>query len=155
MKLLTTDNVEFEIDDEDFEKISKYKWYADKRKNGFIYIKSTDAKRIYLHKLILGIPKHSAFCVDHVDRNTCNNKKSNLRKASYTENCINKSIQSNNTSGYRGVYWAAHANKWRAQIEKYGKIFRLGYFSTPESAAKAYNEKAKELFGEFVVLNTL
>ncbi len=63
---------------------------------------------------------------------------------------MNRSKQKNNTSGFRGVYWNKHAKKWVSIIGIKGKLIHLGYYINIEEAAKAYKNKAMELFGEYM-----
>ena len=82
-------------------------------------------------------------CVDQIDRNRLNNHISNLRYATNSENQMNKSKRSDNTSGIVGVSFRKDRNKWRAQIQKDGKKIHLGYFETKEEAIEA-RSKAEE-----------
>jgi len=75
--------------------------------------------------------------VDHEDRNRINNKWDNLREVSNQENCRNRGIQSNNNSGFHGVYWYKAGKKWHAQIQVSGKTYHLGYFKDIGDAIEA------------------
>jgi len=83
--------------------------------------------------------------VDHIDKNRLNNIVENLRWVSSSENNRNRSMMTNNTSGFKGVCYYKHKNKYRALIYHEGKNHHLGYFDTAEQAAKAYDKKAKEI----------
>jgi hypothetical protein len=101
--------------------------------------------------MILGI-NNSKIKIDHKNGNGLDNRKENLRMASTAENARNLNKKSsNNTSGYRGVSFSKrHKNKpWMGRIKFNGKLIHLGYFFTAEEAAKAFDKKAVELFGEF------
>lgn len=89
------------------------------------------------------------YILDHIDGNRANNKLSNLREATQSQNCANAKLRSNNTSGFKGVYYHPKTGKWKSQIKKDGVSRHLGLFPTPEEAHKAYVKAAKELFGEF------
>ena len=91
--------------------------------------------------------------VDHRDFNKLNNCRLNLRVANASQNRAYRKIDKTNTSGYKGVSWSKQTKRWRAAIECNDKTFFLGYFMDKESAACAYDIKAKELFGEFAYLN--
>ena len=93
--------------------------------------------------------------IDHIDRNKSNNIWINLRECTASENKANSTKQSNNTSGYKGVYWHKRANKFRAQIQFQKKLIHIGLFDTAEEAAAAYNTKAIELNGEFAGINII
>lgn len=87
--------------------------------------------------------------VDHINGNGLNNRRENLRLATQSQNQMNTSRNSNNKSGYRGVYWDEQRKKWSAQITADGKYRNLGRFNTPEEAHAAYCEAAKEYHGDF------
>jgi len=159
------------VDDEDFEELNQYKWcaYIDK-KNGMYramrsvviqYNPKMKTKGIIMHRAILGIvdPK---IHVDHIDGNSLNNTRANLRKATPTQNGANRRTSKANTSGYRGVCFRKksgtdrYGNKlpfpkkeWVAQININGKRVGLGYFTTAEEAARAFDKAAKMIYGDF------
>jgi hypothetical protein len=87
--------------------------------------------------------------VDHRDGNPLNNRWSNLRLSSYSNNVANQSRKQSNTSGFKGVHRDRRRGKWIAQIKKNGRQYWLGRFETAEQAHAAYVAKAHELFGEF------
>ena len=105
-----------------------------------------------MHREILGItdPKIN---VDHLDGDGLNNQRSNLRVCTDSQNGANRGKQKNNKSGYKGVHWNKKTKKWAAQIQYHKKVLNLGYYSDIIEAAKAYDKKALELFGEFARLN--
>lgn len=87
--------------------------------------------------------------IDHRDGNPANNRIENLREASQSQNQGNRRRPSSNTSGYKGVYWHAHAQKWAAQIRNSGHKRHLGFFVDPADAHNAYLQAAADIFGEF------
>ncbi|MEN6302214.1 MAG: HNH endonuclease signature motif containing protein [Armatimonadia bacterium] len=87
--------------------------------------------------------------IDHIDRNRANNKISNMRIATDSQNRANSKINKNNTTGIRGVNWNARDKKYQAIITKDGVRRSLGYFDSIQDAAAAYTKAAVELFGEF------
>jgi hypothetical protein len=108
-------------------------------------------KHVYYHREILDVPK--GMYVDHIDGNTLNNLRSNLRICSNAENCRNQKIRTNNKTGYRGVRKVK--DKFIAQINKVGKATYLGQFKTIEEAVIRYNSEAVKEYGEYAKLNIL
>lgn len=88
-------------------------------------------------------------CVDHVNRDRANNQWANLRPATRRENQGNTGLQSNNTSGYRGVSWHKKAGKWRAEGACGGHVKYLGLFASLEEAASAAQAWREDYFGEY------
>ena len=128
-----------------------------------IYTKLYTCGRSFkLHRIIAevflngGKPLTATQQVDHIqhaDGSHTQDRLSNLRIVSRSQNGMNQRIARNNTSGYKGVSWETKANKWRAAIVSCGRTKYLGCFPTAESAASAYDNAAKELHGEFAKLN--
>lgn len=90
--------------------------------------------------------------IDHKDRNKSNNRFSNLREATNSQNITNR-ISVSNTSGYRGVVWVEQHKKWKATLKAGRKVYNLGYFDDPIEAAHRYDRAAKEHQGEFAIFN--
>ncbi len=141
------------VDDEDYEELSKHKWYAAKDRNGNFYARKwgTGGHVVYMHRHIMDIAKNAL--TDHKNRNTLDNQKHNLRKATKLQNARNATANKNGSSQYKGVSWYKRKKRWHAQICQNRKIIHIGYFVSEVEAAKAYDEKAKELHGEFAYLN--
>lgn len=130
------------------------KHFGKKSKARYVVI-DIDGKNYYAHRLawlyVHGVwPKGR---LDHRDGNKRNNRILNLRPASGSQNAMNRSIQANNTSGFRGVHQRSGERKFRAQIQVEGRKIRLGTHHTADEAAHAYNKAAIQHFGEFAVLN--
>ena len=103
-----------------------------------------------------GKPLTATQQVDHIQRadgSHAQDRLSNLRIVSSSQNKINQSIRSTNTSGYKGVTLRKTSGKWQAEIMSQGRRKFLGSFTTPEAAALAYDLAAKNLHGEFANLN--
>ena len=108
-----------------------------------------NGKRKKIHQIICG------YRADHIDGDKNNNQESNLRKCTHQENNLNRRGNYNNKAGYKGVTTCSRLKKKKycAKIEHLGKQYNLGYYEKPEDAAKAYDRKAIELFGEFAWTN--
>ena len=140
------------VDAEDFDRLSSYKWCAVKgRRNWYAKTLRLNGMPLAMHRLILGAQK--GLVVDHRDHNGLNNRKTNLRLCTKRQNDHNRRPRAGKTSRYKGVYWNKGAKKFVAQIYIKGKKIWLGYFTDEIEAAKAYDKKAAELFGEFAYLN--
>jgi hypothetical protein len=146
------------IDDEDFDRVSKYKWHClanDYAARKFYYEKKDGkwvTKYIRLHQFVLNEFNKE---IDHINGNRLDNRKENLRFCDRTLNNANIGLKSNNTSGYKGVRLNRTMKKWFASRTAYKKVYYLGSFKDKIDAAKAYNKKAKELFGDFARINEL
>lgn len=147
------------IDDEDFEYLSQFKWYAHAHRRTFyaranVCISKGKRKSIKMHRIVMGL-SDPRIKLDHVDHNGLNNQKCNLRTCTTQENSMNKLSALDSSSIYKGVTWHKFQKKWSARITKDGKCEHLGYFQDEADAAAAYNSRAVALFGEFVNLNKI
>ena len=147
------------VDPEDYDALSKYKWYAVKRGRQYYAVAKVGTKKgghrqkkVRMHRLIMKAPKGKV--VDHINHNGLDNRKANLRLATAQQNTWNKRKQKGNySSQYKGVHWVKSENKWRSRITCNGKVIFIGRFDDEKAAAMAYDAKAKELFGEYASLN--
>jgi len=104
-----------------------------------------------LHRVIMNCPPGKE--VDHINGDPLDNRLANLRICSRGENGRNQKKQVGVSSKFKGVSWNRHNKKWRAQIQHCGSGIHLGRFKDETEAARAYDAKAAELFGEFAKLN--
>lgn|SRR3990167_2249296 len=150
------------VDPEDYGRLTKFRWNAfwnNKRRYyraiRHCYDKNTGKwKNVYMSREVMGSPKD--LVIDHVNHDTLDNRKSNLRPCRPKDNLRNKKRHKDNTSGFTGVCRAAHGSKsWEAKIGVSGKSIYLGSFRYKAQAAIAYNEAAIRYFGEFSCLNVL
>lgn len=105
---------------------------------------------VYIHRLVMEIEYGSILHVevDHINLNKLDNRVCNLRLSDRVLNNINRSVQSNNTSGYKGVYWSSQKNKWQAKVSCSPKSVHIGFFDDIEEAHAAYSKKLIEMYGE-------
>lgn len=143
-----TPHSEFLIDLDDLPILGTSYWFVSK--TGYIVGGKMQDR---LHRNIANAKKGDY--VDHIDGNKLDNRKQNLRICTNAENCRNRGMQANNTSGYKGVSWSKVANKWTARIKADGSYKGLGYFDTDKKAAQAYNDAAIQYHGEFAKLNDI
>jgi hypothetical protein len=145
-----TPNVCFIVDTEDYELVIQYKWYV-KNNHGFLRVLNTNIG--YLSRFLLKV-NDLKIQVDHINHDTLDHRKSNLRVCTHSENQQNtQANRKNNTSGYKGVYRSR--NRWVAAIKVNGVARRLGSYNTKEEAALAYNNAAIKLHGEFAYLSKI
>lgn len=147
------------IDDEDFVIVSKHKWYYAQESKNYGRAKTNIKKEngrgttLKMHTLIMRPPK--GFEVDHINHNPLDNRRSNLRVVTRSQNQKNMNKMSTNKSGYKGVSHHKKSNKWQVHIMNNGNRVYLGLFVDLKVAAEAYNKAALELYGEYASLNTL
>ena len=144
------------VDDEDFEWLSRWKWMARPDGSGKVYAVRDVRRRPELFtkrmdREILGLSPGDDAQADHINGDTLDNRRANLRRSTKTENRRSRRIFKNNTSGYKRV--SRSGSKFRADIGVEGKQRYLGVFETAEEAAMAYDEAAREIYGDRAVLN--
>lgn len=141
------------VDDEDYEYLSQWKWNAFKTKNGFYAARciwvNKKPKNIYMHRLIMNTEK--GLMCDHIDHDTLNNQKSNLRNCTRQQNQLNKNLYCHSKNKYKGMTY--HTGAYTVSVNYQNKRYYLGRFKDEIEAAKAYDKKALELHGEFANLN--
>lgn len=127
---------------------------ADKR--GYIHI-NFDCKHYLAHRLafVYMIGRYPKELTDHRDQNKSNNTWSNLREANHSQNRANQGIRADSKSGYRGVYFCNTKNLWVAEVRHNGKHSYCGQSDCKHEAAKMYNERAKQIYGDFACLNKI
>jgi hypothetical protein len=138
----------FQISTSDVELVKKYKWSI--ARDGYP-VANVDGVTKKLHYYLMG--KVSDCYIDHINGDKLDNRRENLRVATFSQNACNSDIGKNNTSGFKGVYWDKKHKRWFSCITLAGKTHYLGNFPTKILAALRYNEAAKELFMEFACLN--
>lgn len=146
------------VDDEDFEYLNQWKWHALISRNTFyairhLRIEKKIVKSILMHRFIMNTDKY--LVVDHLNGNTLDNRKYNLRNCTHSENIRNQKLSIKNTSGYKGVSWSINKKKWVVQIQCENKKIFIGYFINSIDAAIAFNEAAIKYHGEFANLNKI
>lgn len=145
------------VDLEDYKILSQRKWryhsagYAVG--GGNYYKKDRKIPNIYMHREILQVT--GGVQVDHINGNRLDNRKSNLRICTQSQNKMNTKKNSRNKSGYKGVAWHKSSRTYQAYINFSKKFICLGYFHDPKKAAIVYNTAAKKYFGDFAKLNNI
>lgn len=136
------------VDDDDFERLNKHKWFSDSF--GYAVRRMTIGKKkqivIRMHREIF-VEIDANTHVDHINGNPSDNRRANLRACTHAQNCKNRGKGKNNTTGFKGVSFEQGA--WVAKIMKDGKSFYLGRHESPEHAYEMYCLAADMLHGEF------
>lgn len=143
------------VDDDDFVKLSNFTWYASKNRKYYArrhQMINGKKSKVYMHREIMEVTEPELF-VDHIDGDGLNNTRANLRVASHSENLANVPKRNGTSSKFRGVNYKKSTGKWQVQIQHNNKLYWVGSFDSEIEAAKAYDKKAVELFGEFAQLN--
>ena len=139
---------EFYFDLEDYNKIKDDYWFVNN--NGYVV---TSNNQKHMHRIIMGIGGYSwkDIQIDHKhgENSRNDNRKSNLRIVTPSQNGMNKNLYSNNTSGVTGVYWNKKINKWVVYISINKKSVYLGSYAKKEDAVKVRKEAEERYYGEY------
>jgi len=148
------------VDADDYEQVSKYKWYAKKGWRTYYAIrgvrvykngKYVRVKQIPMHRWLMKAPPDKL--VDHRGHNGLDNRRGNLRLATPRENAQNRRVKRTSRLKLKGVNYRPKGDVFEASLKDNGKRIYLGRFKNKDDAARAYDEKAKEVHGEFACLN--
>jgi hypothetical protein len=141
------------VDDGVFNLLNKFIWRVNK--DGYAYRNTWLGKKrnyIILHRLLINAKKGDI--VDHINMDKLDNSLKNLRICTIKESNQHRNrVKGKFLSKLRGVTFQKTTSRYRANIKHDNKRFHLGYFDKEIDAAKAYDKKAKKLFGDFAVLN--
>ena len=155
MRCIDSNGKSFIFENNDYDLIKPYTWSVNSIR-GQIRSYST-GKFVTVHRLIMDAKPRQQ--VDHINRDKFDNRRSNLRFATHQQNQCNKGLMSNNSTGYKGTCYDKRSNRIMAYINYKNVRTYLGYFPPTDhglkQAAKAYNQKAIELFGEYAFLNDI
>lgn len=138
-----TNNI-FYIDKDDYEKVSQYSWHESD--TGYM-MSRIKGKLVRLHRFIMNTPNN--LCVDHINHNRTDCRKSNMRNCTRKENCHNYGMSSQNKSGVVGVCWDSQKKKWLVTIQK--KF--IGYFENFQKAVEVRHSEERIRYDTFSPLN--
>ena len=148
------------VSNEDYEWLSREKWHCVNMRGGRKAMRSIYGPekqrrhKVYMHREIMGLEKGDNRVVDHINHNTLDNRRCELRICSQAENCRNMR-KTHGSSQYKGVSWRKLRKKWKAVITINDKTIFLGDFDSQNHAAMAYNEAARKHYGEYACLNVI
>ena len=133
------------VDACDVEVLSRYRWYFHRKHGVPVYVatRSNGNKHLLLHRMLMGTPKGME--TDHINGDTFDNRKCNLRVVTTSQNGLSCRKLSRNTSGFRGVHLHKSTGKWESQIVIKGKQEFLGLFNDRQSASAAYEDRRREV----------
>jgi len=137
------------VDAADYEWLSRYTWHATCSRGRYYAATVIDGKSISMHRMIMNPPK--GMVTDHIDGHGLNNRRANMRNCTPEQNRHNTRPSRKKSSQYIGVY--RYGDKWMFKITHNGRYFYGGPFDTEVEAAKARDQKARDLFGEYAWLN--
>jgi hypothetical protein len=142
------------VDDDDFGWLSKFRWYAHWAPSTQSFyaerhiptgLTSPSQRTLLMHRVIWehhNGPIPVGLTTDHIDRTSLNDRRSNLRLATRSQQKQNQGLYGNNTSGFRGVHFLKNSDKWTAYITIDKERIHLGTYASPADAARAYDEAA-------------
>ncbi len=140
----TTKGEEFYFDLEDYEKIKNYCWHID---GGYLRVDLDRVNYIFMHRLVMNCPDNME--VDHIYHNKNDNRKEFLRLVTESQNCMNRGMHKNNTSGVTGVCWYTKYEKWLAFLRINRKQINLGYYDDFNEAVEVRKQAELKYFGEY------
>lgn len=142
------------VDTADFDWLMQWKWYAAKTGSLYAQRATYNPRRVVkMHRLIVGLEHGDPRQVDHINHQTLDNRRSNLRICAQFQNARNRPLSRGNSSGYMGVSWNIGVRKYIANIRVNGLLIHLGCFADPIEAAMVRDEASLKHFGEFASLN--
>lgn len=142
------------IDEEDYPSVSRFKWCANEKECGtyaVTYVRGYGY--LTLHSFLMQPPPGKV--VDHIDGDSLNNRRSNLRVVTQSQNLMNKRVRRNTVLRFKGVNWDKSRGKWMVKVQKEREVIWIGRFDDEIDAALAYNEAARIHFGEYARLNSI
>ncbi|OHB81180.1 MAG: hypothetical protein A2W31_05055 [Planctomycetes bacterium RBG_16_64_10] len=143
------------VDDRDYPLVSRYRWKAIRpRTIWYAQRNAWNGRRyvgLFMHRVVMAVGDGER--VDHVNCDGLDNRRSNLRVATRSENAANFRKSDGCSSRFKGVSRHRKSGRWRASIQIRRRVVHLGYFDREEDAARAYDAAAVAVFGEFARTN--
>ena len=137
------------VDDADYAWLNQWKWCTAKIRGTYYVLRGSPHVR--MHRVIMGLTRYDGKEIDHRNGDALDNRRANLRICTHAENMHNQKPQAGKASRHKGVYYSY--GKYVAGIKLNRKRIHIGCFANEDDAGRAYDKKARELFGEFARLN--
>ncbi len=138
------------VDDGDYELLAQWKWHANNQHGNWYAI---NPKMGRMHRFVMNNPIDLE--VDHLNGDGLDNRRCNLRACTHSQNMMNQKAKTCQTSKYKGVWWQKDRKKWVSSIRLNQQKIYVGSFLDEGDAGRAYNKKARELYGGFAKLNII
>lgn len=140
------------VDAEDFEELSRHRWLALRNSQDYyaartVILANSERRQVRMHRLIMGLDFGNPLQVDHINHDTLDNRRSNLRIVTISQQCMNRRLRSDNKSGHKGL-WDRRGG-WTVRIKVAGKSFYVGQTKDFNDAVEMYREAALKFHGEF------
>ena len=151
--IIRSDGAEILVDRADYDRLNQYRWFAAGTKNGYAgrsVTRNGKSRVCYMHRELLAPPP--GFVVDHVNGNPLDNRRSNLRICTHSQNCVNRTV-SHNSYGFVGIGYDPVQDRYQAGVTQDGARFRGPWRLTAKEAAKDYDCLARGVHGEYARLN--
>lgn len=146
------------VSPEDFDWLNQWSWFTERVSSSYggFYARRNVPRAegrgcIKMHRQIMGLTASDSMCCDHINHDGLDNRRSNLRICTRSENNQNSRARSDSVSGLRGAYLHKPSGRYMSRIKAGEKLIYLGYFGTAEAAHAAYCEAAKVHHGEFAI----
>jgi len=146
-----TKNLYTKVSEEDYENLSKFKWYTFNKPHGqyaYRFKKKEDGKKTSEEMQVTIMGSREGLEIDHIDRNGLNNQRENLRWVTSSQNKMNQKLRKDNFHGIKGISWCPHRAKWQAYIQVDKKRLPLGRFKTAKEALDVRLAAEQEHYGE-------
>lgn len=149
----TSKDEPFYFDKEDFQKIKNICWFKD-TKTGYIRGSLSGLnKKVSLHRIVMEADKDDI--IDHINHDLTDNRKSNLRKCTRSQNAMNSHIRSDNKSGCSNVYYDKNRSKWGVQISFDKRRISIGRFDSYERAVEEQKKIENQMFADYSYENSM
>ena len=142
------------VDADTFDWLMQWKWHVVREEciHGF-YAEAWDYSdgkyRIKMHRLIMGCARRDKRQIDHINGDSLDNRRSNLREVNHSQNQMNRTLKSDTLSGHRGVNWCNQTKKWKVRVVANGIVLWRGRFADKDEAIRVAKATFEEAYGQY------